>query len=42
MWWDWLAAALAIAIVVYAIQGGDDFTDRNTSPSRGTSPSASP
>jgi TRAP-type uncharacterized transport system fused permease subunit len=32
MWWDWLAAALAIAIVVYAIQGGDDFTDRNTSP----------
>ena len=32
MWWDWAAAALAIAIVVYAIQGGDDFTDRNTSP----------
>src|SRR5215218_3997705 len=32
MWWDWLAAALSIAIVVYAIQGGDDFTDRNTSP----------
>jgi TRAP transporter 4TM/12TM fusion protein len=32
MWWDWVAAALAIAIVVYAIQGGDDFTDRNTSP----------
>ncbi|MEO5882462.1 MAG: C4-dicarboxylate ABC transporter permease, partial [Caldimonas sp.] len=32
MWWDWLAAALAIAIVIYAIQGGDDFTDRNTSP----------
>lgn len=32
MWWDWLAAALAIAIVVYAIMGGDDFTDRNTSP----------
>ena len=25
-------AALAIAIVVYLIQGGDDFTDRNTSP----------
>ncbi len=24
--------ALAIAIVVYALQGGDDFTDRNTSP----------
>ena len=33
MWWDWLAAALAIALVVYALQGGDDFTDRNTSPS---------
>jgi TRAP transporter 4TM/12TM fusion protein len=32
MWWDWLAAALSIAIVVYALQGGDDFTDRNTSP----------
>jgi len=32
MWWDWLAAALAVAIVVYAIRGGDDFTDRNTSP----------
>src|SRR5829696_8765840 len=32
MWWDWVAAALAVAIVVYAIQGGDDFTDRNTSP----------
>ncbi len=32
MWWDWLAALLAIAVVVYAIHGGDDFTDRNTSP----------
>ena len=32
MWWDWLAAALSVAIVVYLIQGGDDFTDRNTSP----------
>jgi TRAP transporter 4TM/12TM fusion protein len=32
MWWDWIAAALAIAIVVYAVQGGDDFWDRNTSP----------
>ena len=32
MWWDWLAAALAVAVAVYAIQGGDDFTDRNTSP----------
>ena len=32
MWWDWLAAALAIAVAAYAIQGGDDFTDRNTLP----------
>ena len=32
MLWDWLAAALAIAIVAYLIVGGDDFTDRNTSP----------
>jgi TRAP transporter 4TM/12TM fusion protein len=32
MWWDWIAALLAVAVVVYAIQGGDDFTDRNTSP----------
>ena len=32
MWWDWLAALLAIAVVVYLILGGDDFTDRNTSP----------
>jgi TRAP transporter 4TM/12TM fusion protein len=32
MWWDWLAAVLSIAVVWYLIQGGDDFTDRNTSP----------
>ncbi|MDO9284317.1 MAG: TRAP transporter fused permease subunit, partial [Aquabacterium sp.] len=32
LWWDWLAAAASIAIVVYLIQGGDDFTDRNTAP----------
>jgi TRAP transporter 4TM/12TM fusion protein len=32
MWWDWIAAALSIAIVVYLIMGGDDFTDRNTAP----------
>jgi TRAP transporter 4TM/12TM fusion protein len=32
MWWDWIAAALSIAVVVYLVQGGDDFTDRNTSP----------
>ncbi|PLC49777.1 C4-dicarboxylate ABC transporter permease [Pollutimonas subterranea] len=32
MWWDWLASLLSIAIVVYLILGGDDFTDRNTMP----------
>ncbi len=32
MWWDWLVALLSIAIVVYLIMGGDDFTDRNTRP----------
>ena len=32
MWWDWIAALLAIAVVVYVIAGGDDFTDRNTTP----------
>ncbi len=32
MWWDWLGAALAIAVVAYLIVGGDDFTDRNTLP----------
>lgn len=34
MWWDWIAAVLAVAIAVYALWGGDDFTDRNTSPER--------
>src|SRR5512133_1326021 len=32
MWWDWALVALSVAIVVYLILGGDDFTDRNTSP----------
>ena len=32
MWWDWAAAALSVAVVWYLIQGGDDFTDRNTLP----------
>jgi TRAP transporter 4TM/12TM fusion protein len=34
MAWDWLAVLLSIAIVAYLIHGGDDFTDRNTSPDR--------
>ena len=32
MWWDWIAGALSIAVVVYLVMGGDDFTDRNTLP----------
>jgi TRAP transporter 4TM/12TM fusion protein len=32
MWWDWIAALLAVAVVCYLIMGGDDFTDRNTMP----------
>ncbi|MDI9332612.1 MAG: TRAP transporter fused permease subunit [Alphaproteobacteria bacterium] len=32
MLWDWLAVLLSIAVVWYLIQGGDDFTDRNTMP----------
>src|SRR5712664_1430915 len=26
MWWDWIAALLSIAVVLYVILGGDDFT----------------
>jgi TRAP transporter 4TM/12TM fusion protein len=32
MWWDILFAAIAVAALVYALKGGDDFTDRNTFP----------
>jgi TRAP transporter 4TM/12TM fusion protein len=32
MWWDIAAAGLAIASIVYMIQGGDDLMDRNTTP----------
>jgi TRAP transporter 4TM/12TM fusion protein len=32
MWWDWIAALAAVAVTYYLIQGGDDLTDRNTSP----------
>jgi len=31
-WWDVLFGLTAVAILIYAIMGGDDFTDRNTSP----------
>ncbi|MBM3532295.1 MAG: TRAP transporter fused permease subunit [Alphaproteobacteria bacterium] len=30
--WDWAMAAAAVAIVVYMIRGGDDFTDRASLP----------
>ncbi|AEG94504.1 TRAP transporter permease [Ramlibacter tataouinensis] len=32
MWWDWIAALASIAVAYYLIQGGDDLTDRNTTP----------
>jgi len=32
MWWDWVLAGLAVAMAYYLIQGGDDLTDRNTTP----------
>ena len=32
MWWDWVAALLSVAVIVYALMGGDDFNDRNTMP----------
>ncbi|MBG9387198.1 TRAP transporter permease [Caenimonas aquaedulcis] len=32
MWWDLIAALLSIAVVMWVILGGDDFTDRNTTP----------
>jgi TRAP transporter 4TM/12TM fusion protein len=33
-WWDIAAGIAGAAILVYAIQGGEDFTDRATSPDR--------
>ncbi|WP_427913764.1 TRAP transporter permease [Ramlibacter sp. MMS24-I3-19] len=32
MWWDWIAALVAVASIAYLVQGGDDMMDRNTSP----------
>jgi len=34
MWWDVACAALGVATIVYLLQGGDDFWDRNTTPNR--------
>jgi TRAP transporter 4TM/12TM fusion protein len=33
-WWDVVAAAASVAILAYALWGGEDFTDRATSPDR--------
>ena len=33
-WWDIAAAAASVAILAYALWGGEDFTDRATSPTR--------
>ena len=32
MWWDWVAAFAAVAVIAYILRGGDDIWDRNTSP----------
>src|SRR5215813_3303330 len=31
-WWDMAAGVIAAAILIYAIEGGEDFTDRATMP----------
>lgn len=33
-WWDWAAALISVGIVAYMLLGGDDFTDRATTPNR--------
>src|ERR1700716_1487228 len=33
-WWDVVPGIFAVATIVYALWGGDDFTDRATSPDR--------
>ena len=33
-WWDVIAAAVCVGILIYAIVGGEEFTDRATSPDR--------
>ena len=33
-WWDVIAAVACVGILVYAIAGGEEFTDRATSPDR--------
>src|SRR5919198_4487707 len=33
-WWDVTAGVIAAAILIYAIEGGEDFTDRATMPTQ--------
>jgi TRAP transporter 4TM/12TM fusion protein len=33
-WWDVIAGLTCVGILIYAIMGGDDFTDRATTPNR--------
>lgn len=33
-WWDVIPAIASVGIIVYALMGGDDFTDRATAPER--------
>src|SRR5215207_10615555 len=33
-WWDIVPGIFAVATIVYALWGGDDFTDRATAPER--------
>src|SRR6476469_7475446 len=33
-WWDVIAGLTCVGILIYAILGGDDFTDRATTPNR--------
>jgi TRAP transporter 4TM/12TM fusion protein len=33
-WWDVIAATVSVGILAYALWGGEDFTDRATSPDR--------
>ena len=40
-WWDVVPGIFAVGTIVYALWGGDDFTDRATLPIAGTSSSAS-
>jgi TRAP transporter 4TM/12TM fusion protein len=33
-WWDMVAGAVAVGVLIYGIMGGDDFTDRATMPTQ--------